>query len=102
MAGGFTRKKNCSPQDGFRRIVPDRWRGGERDRNIFKKEKNLIQRVAALEKQYQEQQETLSQILQLQKSEIEQMKSSFAEVKELTQKNITEAICNIFQESKHI
>lgn len=70
--------------------------------NIFKKEKNLIQRVAALEKQYQEQQETLSQILQLQKSEIEQMKSSFAEVKELTQKNITEAICNIFQESKHI
>lgn len=70
--------------------------------NIFKKEKNLIQRVAALEKQYQEQQETLSQILQLQKSEIEQMKSSFAEVKELAQKNITEAICNIFQESKHI
>ena len=70
--------------------------------NIFKKEKNLIQRVAALEKQYQEQQETLSQILQLQKSEIEQMKSSFVEVKELTQKNITEAICNIFQESKHI
>lgn len=70
--------------------------------NIFKKRKNLIQRVAALEKQYQEQQEILSQILQLQKNEIEQMKSSFAEVKELTQKNITEAICNIFHESKHI
>lgn len=70
--------------------------------NIFKKRKNLIQRVAALEKQYQEQQEILSQILQLQKNEIEQMKSSFAEVKELTKKNITEAICNIFHESKHI